>query len=51
MPGGSFVDTNIWVYAHWEAPGDLRHPIALDLVSSLADGVISPQLAADYHAV
>lgn len=51
MPGGSFVDTNIWVYAHLEAPGDPRHPIALDLVNSLVDGVISPQVAAEYYAV
>ncbi len=51
MPGGSFVDTNVWLYAHLEAPGDRRHGIALDLVTALTDGVISPQVAAEYYAV
>ncbi len=51
MPGGSFIDTNIWVYAHLEAPGDRRHRIAYDLVTALVDGVISPQVTAEYYAV
>lgn len=51
MPGARFVDTNIWVYAHLQAPGDPRHGVALDLVSNLVDGVISPQVAAEYYNV
>lgn len=51
MQGGSFVDTNIWVYAHLQAPDDPRHQIALDLVSGLTDGVISAQVAARYYNV
>ncbi len=51
MHGGSFVDTNVWVYAHLVAPGDPRHSIALDLVSGLTDAVISPQVAAEYYNV
>jgi predicted nucleic acid-binding protein len=51
MRGRSFVDTNIWVYAHLRQPKDPRHPVALDLVSSLTDGVVSPQVAAEYYSV
>jgi predicted nucleic acid-binding protein len=51
MQGRSFVDTNIWVYAHLEAPGDPKHPLALDLVSALTDGAISAQVAAEYYNV
>jgi len=51
MPGGSFIDTNIWVYAHLRQPDDPRHLLALELVSSLGDGVISPQVAAEYYNV
>jgi predicted nucleic acid-binding protein len=51
MRGGSFVDTNIWVYAHLEAPEDDRHPIALRLVTSLTDAVVSPQVLAEYYSV
>lgn len=51
MSGGSFVDTNIWVYAHLQAPNDTKHPIALELVSGLRDAVISAQVAAEYYNV
>ncbi|WP_295436739.1 PIN domain-containing protein [uncultured Thiodictyon sp.] len=51
MPGGSFVDTNIWVYAHLDSPDDARHSRALELVCGLTDGVISPQVAAEYYNV
>ncbi|WP_295457279.1 PIN domain-containing protein [uncultured Thiodictyon sp.] len=51
IPGGSFVDTNIWVYAHLQAPEDPRHPRALELVYGLTDGVISAQVAAEYYNV
>jgi len=51
MPGGSFVDTNIWIYAHLRQAEDQRHPLALDLVSSLKNGVISPRVTAEYYNV
>lgn len=58
MPGPSeagaavaFVDTNIWVYAHLKAPGDVRHERALALVQSRADWIISPQVVAEYYNV
>lgn len=49
--GAAFVDTNIWVYAHLKAPGDVRHERALALVQSRADLVISPQVVAEYYSV
>ncbi len=56
MPGASeggaaFVDTNIWVYAHLKAPGDIRHERALALVQGRADLVLSPQVVAEYYSV
>ena len=57
MPGASeaagpaFVDTNIWVYAHLAVPGDTRHAIALKLVESAGERVISPQVVAEYYSV
>ena len=48
MRGGKFVDTNIWVYAHLRNPNEPRHPIALDFVSTLDNGVISPQVIMEY---
>ena len=49
--GRTFVDTNIWVYAHLNAPGDARHVRALALVQSEAELVISPQVVAEYYSV
>ena len=49
--GPAFVDTNIWVYAHLAAPGDTRHAIALKLVESAGERVISPQVVAEYYSV
>lgn len=59
MPGANetanrvsaFVDTNIWVYAHLKAPGDVRHERALAVVEGGADLVISPQVVAEYYSV
>ena len=58
MPGpneadaaSAFVDTNIWVYAHLKAPGDVRHERALALVQGGASLVISPQVVAEYYNV
>lgn len=51
MPGGSFIDTNLWVYAHLSAPDEPRHAIALNFVSALNDGVISPQVLIEYYNV
>ncbi|WP_201097583.1 PIN domain-containing protein [Thiocystis minor] len=51
MHGGSFVDTNIWVYAHLRAPNEPRHARALALVEALTDGVISAQVASEYYSV
>lgn len=51
MPGAKFVDTNIWIYAHLRKPNEPRHALALDLVSALNDGVVSPQVMAEYYNV
>jgi len=51
MPGGKFIDTNIWVYAHLRAPEEPRHAIAFEFTSNLTDGMISPQVAAEYYSV
>ncbi len=51
MPGAKFVDTNIWIYAHLRKPDEPRHAVALDLVSDLDEGVISPQVMAEYYNV
>ncbi|WP_133512979.1 PIN domain-containing protein [Candidatus Thiosymbion oneisti] len=51
MHGGSFIDTNIWIYAHLRKPGEPRHGIALELVENLNAGVISPQVVAEYYSV
>jgi predicted nucleic acid-binding protein len=51
-PGTStFVDTNIWVYAHLKAPDDPRHKQAQTLLSRDASFVISPQVVAEYYNV
>jgi predicted nucleic acid-binding protein len=47
MQGDSFIDTNIWIYAHLRKPYDPRHNVALKLVETLTDGVISAQVAAE----
>ena len=49
--GPAFVDTNIWVYAHLAVPADTRHAIALKLVESAGERVISPQVVAEYYSV
>lgn len=51
MHGGSFVDTNIWVYAHLRAPNEPRHARALAFVETLIDGVISAQVMSEYYNV
>lgn len=51
MRGANFVDTNLWVYAHLQAPGDSRHTLALAFVKPLKNGVISPQVIAEYYNV
>lgn len=51
MHGGSFVDTNIWVYAHLRAPNEPRHARALAFVETLIDGVISTQVMSEYYNV
>ena len=47
----TFVDTNIWVYAHLKAPADVRHERALALVESAVDLIVSPQVVAEYYSV
>ena len=47
----AFVDTNIWVYAHLETPGDDRHERALEVVQSGVGLVISAQVVAEYYSV
>ena len=49
--GSTFVDTNIWVYAHLKAPDEPRHERALGLLKADADLIISPQVVAEYYSV
>jgi predicted nucleic acid-binding protein len=58
MPGAAesasattFVDTNVWVYAHLKTPDDPRHVRALALVRQVRGLVISPQVVAEYYSV
>ncbi len=51
MHGADFVDTNIWIYAHLRKPNDTHHDMALHLVETLEDIVISPQVAMEYYSV
>lgn len=50
MSAEPFVDTNIWVYAHTEAPGDLRGPLARSLVEDGRRFVISTQVLSEYYS-
>lgn len=47
----TFVDTNVWVYAHLRAPRDVRHARALAALEQLAEPIISPQVVAEYYSV
>lgn len=51
MPGLSFIDTNVWIYAHLRKAGDPRHGRALALISNETGAVISPQVTAEYYSV
>jgi predicted nucleic acid-binding protein len=51
MPGASFVDTNIWVYAHLAAPDDPRCERAWGFIHRLESPVISAQVVAEYFNV
>ncbi|MGH8475013.1 MAG: PIN domain-containing protein [Methylococcales bacterium] len=51
MTAVSFVDTNIWIYAHLRTPNEPKHPIALAFVKKLKNGRISPQVVAEYYSV
>jgi predicted nucleic acid-binding protein len=51
MSGGSFVDTNIWVYAHLEDAQDPRCATAWDFIRGRTDAVISAQVTAEYFNV
>lgn len=46
-----FVDTNIWVYAHLEKPGDAKHERALQVIKSPAGLVTSIQVVNEYYSV
>ena len=48
MSARSFVDTNIWVYAHLDKVGDARCKMAWDLVTTSDGLVISTQVLAEY---
>lgn len=51
MPGAEFVDTNIWVYAHQDAPDDARSALAWAFIHRKANIVISAQVVAEYFNV
>ncbi len=46
-----FIDTNIWIYAHLENKKDHRHNIALNLLETLPQLVISTQILSEYYSV
>lgn len=50
MSAEPFIDTNIWVYAHTEEPGDLRGPRAKALVEDGRRFTISTQVLSEYYA-
>jgi predicted nucleic acid-binding protein len=50
MSAEPFVDTNIWVYAHTEEPGDLRGSRAKGLVEDGRRFLISTQVLSEYYA-
>lgn len=49
--GRTFIDTNVWIYAHLQAPDDARHSLALQRLQSEPHMVISPQVVAEYYSV
>jgi predicted nucleic acid-binding protein len=51
MPGGSFVDTNIWVYAHLKDPNEPRCERAWEFLQARTGAVISAQVTAEYFNV
>jgi predicted nucleic acid-binding protein len=51
MPGASFIDTNIWVYAHLQDSNDPRCGRAWALVQRSPSAVISAQVASEYFNV
>lgn len=46
----AFLDTNIWIYAHLETPGDQRCEIASRVVDMIAP-TISTQVLGEYYSV
>ncbi|QEP43870.1 PIN domain-containing protein [Ectothiorhodospiraceae bacterium BW-2] len=48
MSGANFIDTNIWVYAHLDAPADERSSKAWDFTQQCQNRVISAQVCAEY---
>jgi predicted nucleic acid-binding protein len=51
MPGASFIDTNIWVYAHLQDSNDPRCGRAWALVQRSPGAVISAQVTSEYFNV
>jgi len=51
MPAAEFVDTNIRVYAHLDAPDDPRSERAQLFIHRLGRSVISAQVVAEYFNV
>lgn len=51
MNAKSFVDTNIWVYAHLNKAEDAKWEKANRLVETLDNLVISTQVMSEYYAV
>ena len=51
MSAKCFIDTNVWIYAHLRQPHDQRHTMALELINSQFDAVISAQVLAEYYNV
>lgn len=51
MNGKILVDTNIWVYAHLENPGDDKFRLASQLIENPAGLVVSVQVLNEYYSV
>ena len=51
MSGAEFIDSNIWIYAHQDAPDDPRSALAWAFVRREAHIVVSAQVVAEYFNI
>ncbi len=51
MSGAEFIDSNIWIYAHQDAPDDPRSALAWAFICRESHIVISAQVVAEYFNI